>query len=69
MKIFQLREICPNEEFAQKVIYRYKDVSYIEMPDWFYINEFETSEWADWWENISKKYNLIVGENFRIEID
>jgi len=67
MKIFHLTEICPNKELAQEVINRYEDVNFcIEVPQWIYINEFEPDDWASWWDEIYRKYNLLPGEQFTI---
>ncbi len=71
-KVFYLNEICPNKDFAQKIITRYSGIGstqfIVEMPQWMYINEFEPNDWATWWSDIYRNYHLVPGEKITIII-
>lgn len=37
-------------------------------PDWYVINEFQTREWALWWEKFSEIFNIQPGDSIYLDM-
>ena len=70
MKIIHINDVCDNFLLRKKLFRKYYKIGQkffeLEMPDWPYLNEFESIDLINWWDMMFNTYNLIPGETFRI---